>query len=436
MSGKAELIFNRLEVIKVNRYKPISSSPLFTMAALTILKEIEKGTKSAQSKRRIIAYHMKHGNATIPDLAKRLGLSIPTVSKLVDELTDTGLIKEGGKTETGSGRHPNTYGLNPESCYFVGVDIKNTSVSLGLMDFGGKVIEKQLDVLFESVNSVDGLTKLCDIIERFISSRSVERTAIMAVNVNISGRVNPKMGYSYSRYNFEELPLSEVLTKKLGVRVCIENDTRAMAYGEYLYGDCSTIDNLIFLNLSWGIGLGIIIGGRMYYGKSGFAGEIGHMVTYDNEILCQCGKKGCLETEASGRALVRKLTARLEAGANSIIADRYHENKKITLEDIFEAIDSEDLLCIELVEDMGRELGRWLAGIINIFNPEKVILGGSLSSAVGDYLLQPVTTAVRRYSLNLVNKDTKIVISHLGDQSGLIGSCAAARRYAFDDYID
>ena len=405
------------------------------MAALALLKEIEKGTKSAQSKRRIIAYHMKHGNATIPDLAKRLGLSIPTVSKLVDELTDTGLIKEGGKTETGSGRHPNTYGLNPDSCYFVGVDIKNGSLSLGLMDFGGKVIEKQLDIDFESCNSVDNLSQLCDIINRFINSRSVDRSAILAVNVNISGRVNPMMGYSYSRYNFEEMPLSEVLSEKLGLRVCIENDTRAMTYGEYIYGDCSKIDNLIFLNLSWGIGLGIIIDGKIYYGKSGFAGEIGHMVTYDNEIICHCGKKGCLETEASGRALVRKLIERLDAGANSLIADRYRENKTITLDDIFEAIDSEDLLCIELVEDMGRELGRWLAGIINIFNPEKVILGGALS-AVGDYILQPVMTAVRRYSLNLVNKDTKIVISQLGDQSGLIGSCATARRCAFDDYID
>ena len=405
------------------------------MAALALLKEIEKGTKSAQSKRRIIAYHMKHGNATIPDLAKRLGLSIPTVSKLVDELTDTGLIKEGGKTETGSGRHPNTYGLNPDSCYFVGVDIKNGSLSLGLMDFGGKVIEKQLDIDFESCNSVDNLSQLCGIINRFINSRSVDRSAILAVNVNISGRVNPMMGYSYSRYNFEEMPLSEVLSEKLGLRVCIENDTRAMTYGEYIYGDCSKIDNLIFLNLSWGIGLGIIIDGKIYYGKSGFAGEIGHMVTYDNEIICHCGKKGCLETEASGRALVRKLIERLEAGANSLIADRYRENKTITLDDIFEAIDSEDLLCIELVEDMGRELGRWLAGIINIFNPEKVILGGALS-AVGDYILQPVMTAVRRYSLNLVNKDTKIVISQLGDQSGLIGSCATARRCAFDDYID
>ena len=405
------------------------------MAALALLKEIEKGTKSAQSKRRIIAYHMKHGNATIPDLAKRLGLSIPTVSKLVDELTDTGLIKEGGKTETGSGRHPNTYGLNPESCYFVGVDIKSKSISLGLMDFGGKVIETQLDVMFESLNSVDNLTQLCDIIGRFINSRSVDRSAILAINVNISGRVNPMVGYSYSRYNFDEIPLTEVLSEKLGIKVCIENDTRAMTYGEYIYGDCSKIDNLIFLNLSWGIGLGIIIDGKIYYGKSGFAGEIGHMVTYNNEILCHCGKKGCLETEASGRALVRKLIERLEKGANSLIADRYREDKTITLDDVLEAIDGEDLLCIELVEDMGRELGRWLAGIINIFNPEKVILGGSLSS-VGDYILQPVITAVRRYSLNLVNKDTKIVISQLGDQSGLIGSCATARRSAFDDYLD
>ncbi len=402
------------------------------MPATSLLNEIEKGTKSAQSKKRIIAYHMKHGNATIPDLAKRLGLSIPTVSKLVDELTDSGLIREGGKTETGNGRHPNTYGLNPESCYFVGVDIKNGTVSLGLMDFGGTVVEKQLDMLFESQNSVDNLMRLCDIIERFINSRDIDRKSILTININISGRVNPMVSYSYSRYNFEEMPLSEVMTEKLGVRVCIENDTRAMTYGEYIYGDCSKVDNLLFLNVSWGLGLGIIIDGKIYQGKSGFAGEIGHMVTYNNEILCHCGKKGCLETETSGRALVRKLKERLDSGANSIIADRYRETKDITLDDIFDAIEQEDLLCIELIEDMGCELGRWLAGIINIFNPEKVIIGGSLS-VVGDYILQPVITAVRRYSLNLVNKDTKIMVSQLGDQAGLIGACATARRCAFGE---
>ena len=190
------------------------------MAAMALLNEIEKETKSAQSKKRIIAYHMKHGNATIPDLAKSLGLSIPTVSKLVDELMVTGLIKEGGKTETGSGRHPNIYGLNPESCYFVGVDIKNNSVSLGLMDFGGNVIEKQLDVLFESRNSVDSLTQLCDIINRFINSRSVERELILTVNINISGRVNPMVGYSYSRYNFLVVVIQNDRGPRLGTCNC------------------------------------------------------------------------------------------------------------------------------------------------------------------------------------------------------------------------
>ena len=397
------------------------------MAALTLLKEIEKGTKSAQSKRRIIAYHMKHGNATIPDLAKRLGLSIPTVSKLVDELTDTGLIREGGKTETGSGRHPNTYGLNPESCYFVGVDIKNGSLSLGLMDFGGKVIEKQLDINFESCNSVDNLSQLCDIINHFINSRTVDRESILAVNVNISGRVNPMMGYSYSRYNFEEMPLSEVLSEKLGLRVCIENDTRAMTYGEYIYGDCSKIDNLIFLNLSWGIGLGIIIDGKTYKGKSGFAGEFGHFSVYNNEIICHCGKKGCIETEVSGKALHRKLIERVRDGETSVLSSIIEKDAgSLTLDHIIDAVNREDPLCIDIVENVGRELGKHIAGLINIFNPELVIIGGTLSET-GDYIIQPVITAIKKYSLNLVNRDSEVRVSNLGQRAGFVGACMQAR---------
>lgn len=193
--------------------------------------------------------------------------------------------------------------------------------------------------------------------------------------------------------------------------------------------------NMLFVNLSWGLGLGAIIDGNICTGKSGFAGELGHMVTYDNEVICHCGKKGCLETEASGSALVRKLTARLDEGANSIIADRYLSSGSITLDDVLEAIEREDLLCIELVEEVGRELGRWLAGLINIFNPEKVVIGGMLSST-GDYILQPIRMAVRRYSLNLVNKDTKIVLSEFGERAGLIGACFIARRRAFDDYLE
>lgn len=402
---------------------------------LSLLSEIEKGTKSALMKKRIISYIMSNDNVTNTELAKVLNLSVPTVSKFIEELSAAGIVRERGKLATNGGRHPLLYGLNPESCYFAGVDMKNGAVSVGLIDFCGDMAGKQTDIPYDCKDTPEGLDRLCDIVKSFIASSGVNKDLIINLNLNISGRVNPQSGYSYSRFNFGERPLSDVLTEKTGVHCCIENDTRAMALGEYMCGNCRGERNVIFVNVGWGLGIGLIIDRKIYTGKSGFAGEFGHMVACDNEVMCHCGKKGCLETEASGSALHRKLIARLEAGENSVLAERFKEVGDVSLSEIMDAVAREDLLCIELVEEVGQTLGRWLAGLINIFNPEKVVIGGALSST-GDYMLQPIRSWVKRYSLNLVNEDTKIVLSKLGDQAGLIGACLIARNRAFEDVTE
>lgn len=402
---------------------------------LSLLSEIEKGTKSALMKKRIISYIMSNDNVTNTELAKVLNLSVPTVSKFIEELSAAGIVRERGKLATNGGRHPLLYGLNPESCYFAGVDMKNGAVSIGLIDFCGDMVGKQTDIPYDCKDTPEGLDRLCDIVKSFIASSGVNKDLIINLNLNISGRVNPQSGYSYSRFNFGERPLSDVLTEKTGVHCCIENDTRAMALGEYMCGNCRGERNVIFVNVGWGLGIGLIIDRKIYTGKSGFAGEFGHMVACDNEVMCHCGKKGCLETEASGSALHRKLIARLEAGENSVLAERFKEVGDVSLSEIMDAVAREDLLCIELVEEVGQTLGRWLAGLINIFNPEKVVIGGALSST-GDYMLQPIRSWVKRYSLNLVNEDTKIVLSKLGDQAGLIGACLIARNRAFEDVTE
>lgn len=402
---------------------------------LSLLSEIEKGTKGALMKKRIISYIMSNDNVTNTELAKVLNLSVPTVSKFIEELSAAGIVRERGKLATNGGRHPLLYGLNPESCYFAGVDMKNGAVSVGLIDFCGDMVGKQTDIPYECKDTPEGLDRLCDIVKSFIASSGVNKDLIINLNLNISGRVNPQSGYSYSRFNFGERPLSDVLTEKTGVHCCIENDTRAMALGEYMCGNCRGERNVIFVNVGWGLGIGLIIDRKIYTGKSGFAGEFGHMVACDNEVMCHCGKKGCLETEASGSALHRKLIARLEAGENSVLAERFKEVGDVSLSEIMDAVAREDLLCIELVEEVGQTLGRWLAGLINIFNPEKVVVGGALSST-GDYMLQPIRSWVKRYSLNLVNEDTKIVLSKLGDQAGLIGACLIARNRAFEDVTE
>lgn len=398
-----------------------------------LLKAIEAGSKNAMLKKRIINYYIYNGNSTISELSRALDISIPTVTKLIEEMCTAGVINTYGKLETTEGRHPHLYGLNPESGYFIGVDLNLGSVNIGLMNFNGEMIEYHMEVEHHITNSAEGLEQLCKLITDFIGSLGIDPERILNVNVNVSGRVNPELGYSYSWFNFGEEPLSQIIGDKIGYEVTVDNDSRAMTYGEYLCGNITTKKNVIFINLSWGLGLGIIIDGKIYSGNSGFAGEFGHYPTYDNEEICHCGKKGCLETEASGKAICRKLVERVNRGEASLLAkDIINNPESIGLNQIIDAVNREDVLCIDLVEEVGFKLGRHIAGLINIFNPEEVIVGGVLSQ-VGDYIVQPIRTAIRKYSLNLVNRDTNVSLSRLKDKAGMVGACMLARSRIFEN---
>lgn len=398
-----------------------------------LLKEIEIGSKNALLKKRIITHYIYNGSSTITDLAKELDLSVPTVTKFISEMCEEGYINDYGKLETSGGRHPSIYGLNPESGYFIGVDIKKFAINIGLINFKGDMLELNMNTPYKFENTQEALERLCDLIKNFIKETEVNKDKIMNICINISGRVNPESGYSFSMFNFSEQPLAEVLAKKIGFPICIDNDTRAMTYGEYMKGNVTGEKNIIFVNISWGLGIGIIIDGKIYTGKSGFSGEFGHVNVFDNEIICHCGKKGCLETEASGSAFHRIFLERIKNGETSILSNRLKEkNKPLTLDELIEAACKEDPLCIEIVEEIGQKLGKQIAGLINIFNPEMVIIGGTLS-LTGDYITQPIKTAVRKYSLNLVNKDSVIVTSKLKDKAGIIGACMLARSRMFED---
>jgi glucokinase-like ROK family protein len=397
-----------------------------------LLLEIARGAKSAVTKKRIITYYMYNRSSTIPDLAKELDLSVPTVTKFIMEMCEDGFIVNYGKLETGEGRPPTLYGLNADSGYFVGVDVRKTDVNIGLMNFTGDIIDERVHIPFQLVNTPEALDTLCSLISAFVEENAALRDKILQIGVNISGRVNPEQGYSFSLFNFDERPLNDILTDKIGLPVSIDNDTRAMTYGEYMKGVVRGEKDVVFVNLSWGLGVGLVINGQLYIGKSGFAGELGHFSVFDNEILCHCGKKGCLETEVSGMALHRKLCEQVAQGKSSILSKRIlTEKDKVTLGDIIEATNKEDLLCIELVEKIGVLLGRYLAGVINLLNPELVIIGGSLS-ATEDYILLPVKGAIRKYTLNLVNKDSLVVLSKLKDKAGMVGACLLVRSKLFE----
>lgn len=293
-------------------------------------------------------------------------------------------------------------------------------------DFKQNIVKTAEKIPYHLSNTPEALDELCDLIHNFIKKCGSAKERILGIGVNLSGRINYKTGYSYSYFHFQEDPLSKIIEERIGIRTFIENDSRAVAYGEFSSSSVTTEKDVLFINIEHGIGMGIMINGQLYYGKSGFAGDIGHIPVFDNEILCRCGKKGCLETEASGYALLRMFKERLQQGETSIVTKKRKNPDDIQLEDIIEAACNEDTLAIELIAEIGENLGKGVAILINLFNPELIILGGSLA-ATGDYIRLPVKSAINKYSLSLIKNDTELKMSELGEQAGLMGACLMAR---------
>jgi predicted NBD/HSP70 family sugar kinase len=382
--------------------------------------------KLIKLKKSIIKRLTLTGVATISELCKETDFSIPTVTKIISELIEVGIVSETGKVDTAGGRRPSQYGINPNACYYLGVEVKRNSISIGIQDFNNNFVQLSENISYTLENTRESLSSLCSIINQFVDNSGVPRDKVIGACINLSGRINSRKGFSYSYFFFEEKPLSEIIESQIHIKTFLENDTRAMTYGEYNCGVVKNEKDVIFVNMGWGVGIGIISNGKLYYGKSGYSGEFGHSPVFDNEIICHCGKKGCLETEVSGIALERKFKKALENGSTSILSGK-KANEDITIDDILTAIkENEDTLGIEIIEEIGSKMGRYLSLLINIFNPELVVLGGALAET-GMYLLLPIRTNIHKYSLSLVSLDMELKTSTLGSRAGVIGACYILR---------
>ncbi|EFK57654.1 ROK family protein [Sphingobacterium spiritivorum] len=387
--------------------------------------------KNIQLKKNIISFFCTHSSATIADLCKELNLSVPKVTNLINELIQEELVQDLGKINTNGGRRPNLYGLIADSVFFLGVDVKQNHINIGITNLQNELVYIKEHLPFTLSNSTASLEELIQLIHSSLKTFNIPKEKILGMGINLSGRINYATGYSYSFFHFHEEPLAKILENELGIKTFLENDSRAMAYGEFNSEAIKTEKNVIFLNLDYGLGMGVMINSSLYYGKSGFAGEFGHIPIFNNEIICNCGKKGCLETEASGWALTRLFQEKLQEGSSSIILSHPVKTSPktiadIKLKDIIAAAKADDVLAIELIAEVGEKIGRAIALLINVFNPELVILGGILSET-GEYITLPIKSAINKFSLSLVNNDTKIISAVLGEKAGVLGACFLVR---------
>ena len=384
--------------------------------------EVLKGIshKNSLIKRNIIAHMALNGECTLSELTRELHISVPTITKLVQELVDETIVCDLGKVETPGGRRPNVFGLANSAIYFAGVNVGRDNMSYLITDLQNNIIKQQFDTSFELLDRSQCLEKICANIERFIATCGIDRGKILGLGVGITGRVNPDTGRSYKYFTSSEQSLRDLLEHRIGIRVLLENDTRARCYAEYTCSKSKDDKNLLYLHLGRGVAIGIVTDGKLYYGKSGFAGEFGHIPFFDNEIICSCGKKGCLETEVSGIAIEDKIVRKIESGVNTILREKYDRQEPIHIDDIIAAAKNDDNLSIELIEEAGEKVGKAVAFLINTFNPETVIVGGNLAAA-GDYIMLPLKSSTNKYSLNLVFKDTKFRLSKMTENANAWG---------------
>ena len=395
-----------------------SLAKYFNLDAEANLKGINH--KNNIIKRNIIAYMALKGESTLSELTRELHISVPTMTKLVQELVDDSIVNDLGKVETPGGRRPNVFGLANSAIYFAGINVARDHMAYVITDLQNNIILEYTDNSFELVDRPQCLERICQNIENFIATSGIEREKILGVGVSIVGRVNPETGRSYKYFTSSEESLTDIISARIGIRVMLENDTRARCYAEYTTGKAKNESNVIYLHMGRGVAIGIVIDGKLYYGKNGFAGEFGHIPFFDNEIICACGKKGCLETEVSGIALENKIVDLIERGVNTHLREMYDRGESIHINDIISAARNDDNLSIELIEEAGEKVGKAVAFLINTFNPETVIVGGNLAMA-GEYLMLPLKSATNKYSLNLVYKDTKFRVSKMSDSANAWG---------------
>ena len=371
------------------------------------------------------------GSLSIADFSRELGVSVPTITKALNDLIEDGYLQDEGKIDTKGGRRPSIFGLNPNAGYFIGIDVARQHFHIAIADFKGQVVKFIQDIEFVLEANADSFKKICKMIKDKVGESGINWDKVLGAGVSLTGRVNPEKGYSLTYFVSDDIPLKDLFQQELNVPVSIENDSRAMAYGEYMTLGDKADKNMIFVNLSWGLGMGMILDGKLYYGKSGFSGEIGHFPVLHNDIICRCGKVGCLETGASGSALKRMIIEKLDGGKKSSLSTIYNKTGDLKLHEILTAVEEEDVLAIEGIESIGATLGRGLAGVLNIFNPGLVVIGGRL--IVGkDYLMLPLKTAVNRYSLSKVSSDTKFKFSVLDRKAASVGNCLLSRSKLLD----
>jgi N-acetylglucosamine repressor len=419
-----------LPTIYANKTNKMNS----TRKSKSLKSEVRSSTQNFKKlllKKQVIDIFYKEGHKSIADLCEITTNSIPTMANLMNELTAEGWVTNFGIGVSKGGRKPSIYGLNPTAAYIAGIDLSRRYTRIRIFNLHNKPLGNSAEISEGLDTSENILSLLKNEVHSLLKKNKILNDQILGYGINIPGLIDLKKGISLSYTQFGTKPLAKVFRDLLGRPAFVEHDTKAMAVGEAWFGLARDKSDVLFVNIGSGIGLGMILNGELYQGNSGFSGEFGHIQMIPEGELCYCGKIGCLETIASGSALVKKATEKIKNGKNSIINNLVNKNtKEIKLHTIIDAANQGDQFAIELLEEAGEYLAKGLSVLIHLFNPEAIIIGGEMAEA-GNLIIDPIQQKLNKYTMMRLKQDTMILLSELKEKAGLLGILPVVMTSAF-----
>ena len=381
------------------------------------------------------------------ELGEAVELSKSKVAIELDRLAELGFVDVVGLAASRGGRRSQMVALS-SSLRFVGIDIGATSIDVAIMDGELRLLGHAAQPTDVRAGPNVVLDQVLDLVAKVRAELSGPAEELSGVGVGVPGPVSQGAGALVAppiMPGWSHFPIRDMLGAALGAPVMVDNDVNIMALGELHAGTARSVRDLLFVKVGTGIGCGIVVGGEVYRGVTGAAGDIGHIQVDENGPVCTCGNIGCLEACFGGAALARDAEAAARSGRSARLADRLAElgalsgsvdgglkSGVLTARDVGAAAAAGDPVAIQLVRQGGHRLGQVLASLVSFFNPALLVIGGGVAAGLGHPLLAEIRSVVYRRSLPLATGNLPIVLSELGGTAGVVG----AARFVSDSVLN
>jgi len=353
-------------------------------------------------------YYLK--KASCLDLSKATGTSIPNVAKNINELIDAGYVAESGFASSKGGRKPLLYSLLPGKKYILSIASDQFATRMCVVNLHNDFLTDIYEFPLDLANQPHAEEELVKHIDRYLNDNRIDRSKIYGLGLAMPGFISPGKGVNQTFFKGVKPNLQAYLANRTGFNVFIDNDSSAIALAELKFGEGRVKNELMVINIGWGIGLGMIVNGEIFRGATGFAGEFSHIPLFKNGIKCSCGKYGCLETEASLILIQEKARKKSSADYGNIIS-------------VLEAARAGDAFAINLISEAGYNIGQGIAVLIHIMNPDAIVLSGQGIKA-GKIWLAPIQQAINELCIPALTNDVEVKLSALDMNAQLIGAAS------------